>query len=106
MQFLLSTMDLQPITPRSGRSTIKGKLVDQFNLHDEITLESLIERKMSAEYVLVYFLYDIDDALEVGSPGIKTSIESIVGVVEHDNKVLAVSFKEFSGRVFTLEALC
>lgn len=100
MKYRLSTVDGSPPTPRSEKTSLRGTLMAYFQ---ELTLTKLLESKENKEYYLIQFIFDKEEGAT--SPGIQTSVEEIVGKVLQGDRVTSLTFREYSGRLFTIEEL-
>ena len=98
--FVISAMDGKPVTTRSNKAAITGTLFCQ---GVECDLTHIRNLKEKLTFLPIMFVYSQTE--EVDSPGIITSVEEIIAVGQLEDKVVHLTFKEFAGRMFTLEEI-
>lgn len=100
MLYKITTADGSPPTPRSEKTALRGALYAFFR---EVTLDQVVEYKEGVRWLPIVFMFDKEEGVE--SPGIQTSVEEIVSTVEHDGRIISITFREFAGRLFTIEEI-
>jgi hypothetical protein len=98
--YKITTADGSPPTPRSEKTTLKGTLYAFFK---KATLDQVVEYKGLQKWLPIVLVFDDEEGVE--SPGIQTSVEEIVSTVEHDGRIISITFREFAGRLFTIEEI-
>ena len=98
MLYKITTADGSPPTPRSEKTALKCTVYAFFK---KATLDQVVEYKELQKWLPIVLVFDEEE--EVESPGIQTSVEEIVSTVEHDGRIISITFKEFAGRLFTIE---